>query len=204
MRVLRVYGTWILHMGHVRHVGFYIYMGHDSFIWNMTHKDTIVSSITCVCVCVCVCGCVCVCLSVCLFMGHDSFMCDVTESHPIAIWLIHVWREWVTSHMSESRPIWMSHVPHEWVMSHCDMTRSVPGITPCYGTRLIHESRPIWMSHVPQKEALWDMRHDLLICVTWLFHMSRHTCGNVTSHMRMSHVTHMNGSWHATDGEDRI
>ena len=46
------------------------------------------------------------------------------------MWMSHVTRAWVMSHMNESCHIWMSHVTHEWVLSRM------------YG------SCHIWISHV--------------------------------------------------------
>jgi len=105
-------------------------------------------------------------------MSHVSHvrltMCGIKWHVRLTIWVMshvsHLWCEWVTSHMNESRPIWMSHVPYEWVTSH------------------MNESRSIWMSHVLYEWVIrlttWVMLHVSLLSRKW-----------VTSHMNESRPT---------------
>jgi len=128
------------------------------------------------------------------------------------------WHIWVMAHMNDSWHTWMSHVTHEWVISmnmqasmneSCHAYKWVTYVTvmaqTSHGTYewiMAHMNESchtrmsqfyeyadinewlilqVWMSHVTYEWVMAQMNQSFL----WI---CRHQC--------MSHVTHMNESWH--------
>jgi len=120
-------------------------------------------------------------------------------------WFIPLWR----FHVNESY-IWMSYANYEWVTARMNYSWHIyMALSPVTLSPVTHYLVP-WLIRMCDMTHLY-MCHDSFICITWLIHTcaltqssvwsrrsqcrhsnkSCHTCKRVTSHIWMSHVTHV-------------
>jgi len=150
------YGTWFIHLG------------HDLFIWDMTHLFG-----TWVACCKALLLVVCLFIRTYIHMGHGSCIWDMTRAY--GTWLVHMGHDSFIWHMTRSQGHGsfvedMSHSFGAWLVllhAYClhAHTHVYTYIHSC-GTRLVHWGHDSFIWYIPRSYETWlvHRRHALFLC----------------------------------------